>query len=203
MIYRGAAERKNNEDNNLSREFTDRMRGAQVSEKIQMAIQQYHGGNRTGGESLAREAVSSVVGSLERLRQSAVGRTIQAIEAEHNDEVGCDQTNGQRRGEGTLTPDEATVEQTARRQLDGIVNLVTEALHANAVQVAEQPSWEGRSINDPGIFDELVHAGYRHPYYRQPSYETPGRWIISRPSGHRYLRRLTVDRIGVIHHTEE
>jgi hypothetical protein len=197
MIYRRAAEKKNKQDNIYSAKFQSEMFDAQVPEKIQQARQQYEGGNVSGGEWLAGEAVSNITGALETLRKSAVERTQQEILAEWVfTEPGCTQTNGQRRGEAEQKPEDKLVTETADEQLDGIIELVKEALLASALQESEQPIWEGRSINEPGIFDELVQVGYSRPWKTKT-----GRWSIRRSTAN--LRRLTVDDAGVIHHTEE
>lgn len=198
MIYKGAAERKNHQDNVYSAQFESDLDAAQIPERTQQAQQQYQGGNVAGGEEIGREVVSSVTGALETLRQSAVGRTQQEILAEWASvEPGCSQTNGQRRNEADPVPSDTAVDRTANRQLDGIIDLVSEALRASVLQEATQPVWEGRSIHEPGVVDELMRAGYHRPY-QQPT----GRWTIARPS-RSSLRRLTVDDAGVIHHTEE
>jgi|GEM_PF-5175576 len=198
MIYRGAAERKNNQDNVYSAQFESDLRAAQIPERTQKAQQQYQGGNVAGGEEIGREVISSVTGALETLRQSAVDRTQQSILAEWTSvEPGCSQTNGQRRNEANAVPGDGTVDRVANRQLDGIIDLVSEALRASASQEATQQTWEGRSIHEPGIVDELIRAGYHRPY-QQPT----GRWTIARPP-RSSLRRLTVDDAGVMHHTEE
>lgn len=132
MIYRGAAEGKNAQDNVYSAQFEADMTAARIPETTEQARQQYATGNEDQAEALGREVVSSVVGALETLRRSAVTRTQQEILAEWSaTEDGCTQTNGQRRAEANAVPDNAAVEGAADRQLDGIIDLVTEALLAN------------------------------------------------------------------------
>ncbi len=129
MIYRGAAEGKNAQDNVYSRQFEADMMSAGVPAKTEQARRLYEGGDKAGGEALAREVVSSVTSALDTLRESAVGRTNQEIEVEWIAvEKGCEKANGQRRGENDPVPEEAAVTGAADQQLDSIIELVTEAL---------------------------------------------------------------------------
>jgi hypothetical protein len=133
MIYRGAAERKNNADNTLSAAFEAQMNAARVPNKLRQARASHASGDTENAEDLGREALGGILGALETLRQSAVARTQAAIAAEWADtETGCSQTNGQRRGEAAAVPANPAVEGAASRQYDGIIELVSQALLADA-----------------------------------------------------------------------
>src|SRR5690606_25361010 len=110
MIYRGAAEGKNAQDNVYSARFEADMMDAQVPAKTEQARRLYEGGDIAGGEALASEVVSSVTSALETLRESAVGRTNHEIEVEWiTVEKGCKDTNCQRRSENDPVPEAAAV----------------------------------------------------------------------------------------------
>ena len=105
------------------------MMSAQIPAKTEQARRLYEGGDRAGGEALAREVVSSITRALDTLRGSAVGRTNLEIEVEWIAvEKGCKETNGQRRSENDPVPEAAAVTGAADQQLDSIIDLVTEAL---------------------------------------------------------------------------
>ena len=129
IIYRGAAEGKNTQDNVYSARFEADMQRAEIPRKTEQAKQRYEAGDIAGGEALAREVVSSVTGALDALRESAVERTAHEIQVEWlSVEQGCTKTNGQRRGESGPIPEGSAVAGAADRQLDGIIDLVAEAL---------------------------------------------------------------------------
>src|SRR5678815_2426303 len=119
MIYRGAAEGKNAQDNVYSAQFEAEMMRANIPAKVKQARRLYEGGDIAGGEALAREAVSSITSALNTLRGSAVGRTNTEIEVEWvSVEKGCKETNGQRRAENDPVPDGTKVASAADQQLD-------------------------------------------------------------------------------------
>ncbi len=61
-----------------------------------------------------------------------------------------------------------------------------------AMKLESKSVFEGRNIEDAGIIDELVTAGYRRPYQRA------GKWIIARKQADSGLERLSVDENGII-----
>jgi len=195
MIYRGAAENKNNEDNRLSAEFEEKMSEAQISERIRRGKRLYELGDKSGGESLVADALSRVSRALEELRQSAVSRTNTLIESEWGtQEPGCEETNGARRGEASPIPNEDRVIEASSEQYDGIFDLVRAALEDIEAE-AERSSFEGRSINESGILDEIEQAGYGFPEWR----ESKNSWHIRVPRGSG-LPRLVVDSNEILHY---
>lgn len=201
MIYRGAAEEKNVTEKDDREQFNSQMRSADIRGKIDRGqIIYLEERNEAKAESIIGEALDAITSAFKKLRDRQVERTNQAIKKENKEmiEEGFEETNGTRRGEADPIPKEDRVADTANKQLDGIISLVEEALHAREFQESTQQIWEAKSINEAGMLDKLAQAGYRRPYQIKDT----GKWVIARPPNSN-LRRLTVDNNGIIHQTEE
>ncbi|MCX7099068.1 MAG: DUF4157 domain-containing protein [Methylococcales bacterium] len=203
MIYLGAAKEKNNTEKDDREQFNLEMSGKGYRTKLGVIQDQYETGGEGGkvaSESAGKDILEEITGVFGILRDRQVKRTNEAIKKENKEmrEEGFEETNGTRRGEAAPIPDKDKVKNTADKQLDGIIKLVSEALEVSDLQEKNQQSWEEKSINEAGMSDKLTQAGYRMPYQIKDT----GKWVIARPPNSN-LRRLTVDSNGIIHHTEE